>query len=97
MTAKAHPCHGLLIGLHIAIIATRPPLRQLRLLRAVSSRPRAAMPVFDRFLFEANQSSFPRGQSMRRDCRQPPPEGTGADVPDRNGAPEGPEGRRDGR
>ena len=26
MTAKAHPCHGLIIGLRIAIIATRPPL-----------------------------------------------------------------------
>jgi hypothetical protein len=36
MTATAHPCHGLLIGLRIAIIATGPPLRQLRLLRADS-------------------------------------------------------------
>ena len=64
MTAKAHPCYGLIIGLRIAIIATRPPLRQLRLLQAVSSRPRAAMPVFDRVLFEANQNSFPRGPSI---------------------------------
>ena len=59
MTAKAHPGHDLIIGLRIAIIATRPPLRRLRLLRAISSRPGTAMPVFDRVLFEANPELIP--------------------------------------